>query len=129
MLVTTHYMDEAERCHRLAFIFGGSLLDVGTPDEIVARRDLDAAELEVSDATRATALLRARPEVDETAQYGHLLRVITRRRVDALALAREVLGEAGIEVRRARQARPTVEDAFVSMVRRDPRAVIGGAPC
>ena len=38
VLVTTHYMDEAERCHRLAFIFRGELLDVGTPDEIVARR-------------------------------------------------------------------------------------------
>ena len=37
MLVTTHYMDEAERCHRLAFIFRGELLDVGTPEEIVER--------------------------------------------------------------------------------------------
>ncbi len=121
VLVTTHYMDEAERCHRLAFIFGGRLLDVGTPEEIVARRELDAAELDVDDAVRAAEILRARPEVDETAQYGHVLRVVTRSRTDALALARAVLSEAGLAVRRARQASPTVEDAFVSMVRRDAR--------
>src|SRR4030095_10773336 len=39
VLVTTHYMDEAERCHRLAFIFNGQLLDTGTPEEVVSRRD------------------------------------------------------------------------------------------
>src|SRR5438093_105560 len=50
VLVTTHYMDEAERCHRLAFIFRGSVLDVGTPDEVVARRGLRCAELVVDAA-------------------------------------------------------------------------------
>ncbi len=40
VLLTTHYMDEAERCHRLAFIFRGTLLDVGTPEQIVERRHL-----------------------------------------------------------------------------------------
>ena len=50
-VLTTHYMDEAERCHRLAFIFGGSLLDVGTPDEIVA----------AARAPRGGARGRARP--------------------------------------------------------------------
>src|SRR5437660_1721839 len=49
VLVTTHYMDEAERCHRLAFIFRGSVLDVGTPEEVVARRGLRCAELVVED--------------------------------------------------------------------------------
>ncbi|MGH7438919.1 MAG: ABC transporter ATP-binding protein, partial [Polyangiaceae bacterium] len=39
-VMTTHYMDEAERCHRLAFIFRGEVLDVGTPDEVVNRRNL-----------------------------------------------------------------------------------------
>ena len=70
VLLTTHYMDEAERCHRLAFIFRGQLLDVGTPEQIVERRRLRVAELEVEDATRAAELLRARPEVDEIAHYG-----------------------------------------------------------
>src|SRR6185295_1137392 len=65
VLLTTHYMDEAERCHRLAFIFRGVVLDVGTPEEVVARRGLRAVELEVDRAPEAAALLRASPQVDE----------------------------------------------------------------
>jgi ABC-2 type transport system ATP-binding protein len=116
-------MDEAERCHRLAFIFGGSLLDVGTPDEIVERRGLRVAELDVDQAHEAAEGLRGLPEVEEVAHYGHALRVATRGGVDPVAFARERLAARGIAVRSAREARATVEDAFVAMVRSD-----GGDP-
>jgi ABC-2 type transport system ATP-binding protein len=122
VLLTTHYMDEAERCHRLAFIFSGSLLDTGTPDEVVERRGLRVAELDVEQATRAAAALRERPEVDEVAHYGHLLRVATRGGTDPVELATTVLGELDLEIKRARATRVTVEDAFVSMVRDEQRA-------
>ena len=112
VLVTTHYMDEAERCHRLAFIFQGRLLDVGRPDEIVARRGLRAAEIEVADGNAAAEVLRGCPEVEEVEPYGHVLRVLTRG-VDALALAAERVGP----LVRGQAARVSVEDAFVSMVR------------
>ena len=117
VLLTTHYMDEAERCHRLSFIFHGELLDVGTPDEIIARRRLSVAELSLDRATEAAELLRGRPEVDEVAHYGHLLRLATRDGTDAKELAERLLGEAGFLISQARSARVTVEDAFVSMVR------------
>ena len=79
MLLTTHYMDEAERCHRLAFIFRGSLLDVGTPDEIVARRQLRRRGAR----RRASRRCRRRrcalhPRSTRCAHFGHLLRVATR---------------------------------------------------
>ena len=119
VLLTTHYMDEAERCHRLAFIFRGELLDVGTPGEIVERRRLRVAELEVERATEAADALRKRVEVDEVAHYGKLLRVATRDLVDPEQVARDSLGSLGIEIRACREARVTVEDAFVSMVRDD----------
>jgi ABC-2 type transport system ATP-binding protein len=117
LFVTTHYMDEAERCHRLAFIFGGELLDVGTPEEIVQRRQLRVAELDVPRAHDAAALLRDVAQVEEVLHYGQLLRVATRGGVDPVALARDVLGPRGVDVRSARETRPTVEDAFVAMVR------------
>ena len=117
VLLTTHYMDEAERCHRLSFIFHGELLDVGTPDEIVERRHLSVAEFEVDRATEAAELLRGHPEVDEVAHYGHLLRLATRGQTDAKDLAERLLGAANFQVSQARRARVTVEDAFVSMVR------------
>ena len=119
VLVTTHYMDEAERCHRLAFIFRGSVLDVGTPEEVVARRGLRVAELSVDDAPAAAGKLRALREVDEVAHYGHTMRLATLGGVDPEELARRVLGGALLS---ARPARVTVEDAFVSMVRHEPHA-------
>ncbi len=118
-MMTTHYMDEAERCHRLAFIFRGELLDVGTPDEIVSRRRLRVAELDLERADEASAILRARDEVEEVAHYGHRIRLATRHGVDPIDLIRRVLGERGPLGEAPRETRPTVEDAFVAMVRAD----------
>jgi len=114
VLMTTHYMDEAERCHRLAFIFHGELLDTGTPEEIVARRNIEVVELEVDRATEAADLLRKQSEVDEVAHYGHVLRVATHG-VDPERVVRDAL--SGFAITDIRRGRATVEDAFVAMVR------------
>jgi ABC-2 type transport system ATP-binding protein len=119
VLLTTHYMDEAERCHRLAFIFAGSILDIGEPDEVVERRHLRVAELEVERAGEAADALRAAPQVDEVAHYGHEIRLATRDRADPAEVAHRVLDPLGIGFAGYREARVTVEDAFVSMVRRE----------
>jgi ABC-type multidrug transport system ATPase subunit len=122
-LLTTHYMDEAERCHRLAFIFRGELLDVGEPSEIVARRGLRVAELEVERAAHAASILRAEPNVEEVSHYGHSLRLAMRGGVDPVASARRVLETHGVGVTGGYETRVTVEDAFVSMVRAESAAV------
>jgi ABC-2 type transport system ATP-binding protein len=119
VLLTTHYMDEAARCHRLAFIFRGHVLDEGTPDDVVARRSLAAAEVDLPDgpaAQTATTQLEARDAVDGVEHYGHTLRVVVRAG-DPIALLAEVVPGAT-----ARPARVTVEDAFVSMVHAEERA-------
>lgn len=121
-VLTTHYMDEAERCHRLAFIFRGTLLDIGTPEEIVDRRALRVAELDVDNARVAASLLREYPEVEEVSHFGHLLRIAMRGTGDPESFARDHLSKENIKVRSGRQMRATVEDAFVSMVRADERA-------
>jgi ABC-2 type transport system ATP-binding protein len=121
VLVTTHYMDEAERCHRLAFIFRGTVLDVGTPEEVVARRGLRCAEVVADDAPRMASALRAMPEVDEVAHYGKMLRLAALRGADPLELAARAAREVGAHIEEARASRATVEDAFVSMVRHDAR--------
>ena len=119
VLLTTHYMDEAERCHRLAFIFRGQLLDVGTPEQIIERRALRALELETDSPREAAELLRQQPEVDEVAHYGHLLRLTTRGGIDPAAFTHALLQAHGITVRSSSPSRVSVEDAFVSMVRQD----------
>jgi ABC-2 type transport system ATP-binding protein len=127
ILVTTHYMDEAERCHRLAFIFRGAVLDEGTPGEVLERRRLRVAELQLQGSLRAAQLLRAHPAVDEVGHFGHLLRVATRDLEDPVALARELLAREDLTLDSAREVRPTIEDAFVSMVRDDARSTQNGA--
>jgi ABC-2 type transport system ATP-binding protein len=119
VLVTTHYMDEAERCHRLAFIFRGAVLDLGTPEEVVTRRALQVLELEVDDAARAAEILRANPQIEEVAPYGTLLRVAAPAAVPLDALCLKLLPEGGVTIRRVQPGRVSVEDAFVSMVRHD----------
>jgi ABC-2 type transport system ATP-binding protein len=119
VLLTTHYMDEAERCHRLAFIFGGTVHDLGTPDEITTRRKLKSVELEVSDASRAAEVLRSLHTVAEVEHYGHILRVVMHGAPNEKSFGPEALIAAGIRVDSVRRSRITVEDAFVAMVRAD----------
>jgi len=124
VIVTTHYMDEAERCHRLAFIFRGTLLDIGTPAEVIERRNIRVAVIATSDVARAVDLLISHPSVDEVAPFGDQLRVATLDAVDPIALAREVLRESP-GVRDAREIVPNVEDAFVAMVHSEARTGAG----
>jgi ABC-2 type transport system ATP-binding protein len=119
VLVTTHYMDEAERCHRLAFIFRGELLATGTPGEIVEQRKLHVIEVELERSVEAAALLRRTPGVEEVNHFGHLMRVALRGVDDAEQRVCGALGGAAIPWTRCQSMRPNVEDAFVSMVRED----------
>ncbi len=129
VLVTTHYMDEAERCHRLAFIFNGRLLSVGTPEEVVAARSLSVLEAEVAAPVRAADELRKLPETDEVMHLGHRIRIATRGVSDVETWVRARLEAAGIGLVSARVVRATVEDAFVSTVRAEDeqRAQLGRA--
>jgi ABC-2 type transport system ATP-binding protein len=123
VLVTTHYMDEAERCHRLAFIFRGQLLATGTPDEIVQARAISVVEIEVAPehAQAADEILHALPDLEEINHFGRVMRVALRRSADAGKHVRDALGQASIPLLRCEPIRADVEDAFVSMVREDER--------
>jgi ABC-2 type transport system ATP-binding protein len=129
VLVTTHYMDEAERCHRLAFIFRGELLTIGTPEEVVERRGLRVMEIEVEREPEVATYLRTLPEVDGVGHYGGRLRVALRGTNDPERLLRDALAAKGFSLRHCAEGRATVEDAFVSMVREEDstRAKAGAA--
>jgi len=106
VLVTTHYMDEAERFDRLAFVFRGKQLDVGTPAELIARAGLHVRELTSDHAAEHALRLHAQPGVVEAAVLGRSLRLVVRGDI-ATALLPE--GTPG---------RVTIEDAFVALARR-----------
>jgi ABC-2 type transport system ATP-binding protein len=110
IVVTTHYMDEAERCNRLAFIFDGSVLDEGRPDEIVERRHLQAIEVETDDPTGLREKLVDRDDIESAELFGGGLRVVAREK-DPAEIVKE-LSDA-----KTKPSRASVEDAFVSMTR------------
>lgn len=120
VMVTTHYMDEAERCHRLAFIFRGTLLDIGTPAEVIARREIRVGLVSTSNVAAAMDLLVSHPAVDEVAPFGDRLRLATLGGIDPVLLAQDLLGD-GPGVGDCREIVPNVEDAFVAMVHSEAR--------
>ncbi len=75
VLITTHYMDEAERCHRLAYIAYGKLLTHGTVDEVVGNERLTTWSVSGQDLSRLTEQLRQHPGVEQTVAFGNMLHV------------------------------------------------------
>jgi ABC-2 type transport system ATP-binding protein len=75
VLITTHYMDEAERCHRLAYIAYGKLLTHGAVDEVIANERLTTWSVSGEDLARLTHQLRDRPGVEQTVAFGNALHV------------------------------------------------------
>jgi ABC-2 type transport system ATP-binding protein len=115
VLVSTHYMDEAERCHRLAYILYGRLLATGTPDELLHLFPL--ATWEVSGASevlaRLTPRLHGREGISHVTAFGNTLHVTGEA---AAALARAIApfrDQAGL---RWREASATLEDVFIHLM-------------
>ena len=125
VIVTTHYMDEAERCNRLAFMFRGTILDIGTPSAVVERREIRVGVVETPAVADEVDALSRHPAVDEVAPFGDRIRLTTKHGVNPVALAHELL-DGGPGVSDAREIAPNVEDAFVAMVHEDERS--GAAP-
>jgi ABC-2 type transport system ATP-binding protein len=117
ILVSTHYMDEAERCHRLAILDHGRLVADGSPQEL--KQGLPGATLLVScDAPRkAQAALSGKDFVVGLAQIGAHLRVLTRNGNDAQAQVANALKEVGIQAK-VEPTEPNLEDVFVTATRK-----------
>lgn len=120
IFVTTHYMDEAEHCHTLAFIYGGRIVAQGSPDE-VKKTQMRGQVLEVdcSDPERAVLLLRQTGQFDEVALYGSLIHVITQDVETYRQEIRNRLERAGIAVHSVDWILPSLEDVFISRVRQN----------
>lgn len=118
VFVTTHYMDEAEHCHRLAFIQRGRLVALGSPEEIKAQKMRgQVLEIDCSGPEAAMGVLRSAGLVEEVSLYGASIHAVAQ---DAGALGdqiRQLLGAAGIEIRSMAVIAPSLEDVFISSAR------------
>jgi len=113
VLVSTHYMDEAERCHQLAYIASGRLLTTGTPAEVLARSGLATWRVEGDDLYALAEQLRGLPGVAQVVPFGNLLHVSGE---DADALAAATAGLRADPRWRWSPSEPGLEDVFIQLM-------------
>ena len=112
VLVSTHYMDEAERCHEIAYIAYGRLMARGTSSEIIAQSGLMAVVATGPGADRLAPLLRDAPGITAAAAFGTTLHVCS---TDEAALDRAIAPYRSNGISWNREA-PTLEDVFIHLM-------------
>jgi ABC-2 type transport system ATP-binding protein len=122
IFVSTHYMDEAEYCNRLALMYRGKVIALGTPAELKAGlTEHSLLNLDASDPLETMRALEGLEGVRDVAVFGGGLHV-TVDDVDATsARVRERLGAQGIEVRKLERIQPSMEDVFVALIESEER--------
>jgi ABC-2 type transport system ATP-binding protein len=123
VFVTTHYMDEAEHCHRLAFIQRGKIIAYGSPAEIKSEMMRgQVLEIAPSDAVEAVKVLRAAQEsgslpIEEVELYGSLVHVVMPDMKKYQRTIERELRQAGIRSEHADIIEPSLEDVFISAMK------------
>ncbi len=117
IVVSTHYMDEAEYCNEIALIDRGRLLALESPSTLKARNiGGDLLALECDDIGKAIRLLKGHPGVRDVAAFGNRLHIIVDRDKGASSAIANTLAQHTVLVKRLDQIEPTIDDIFVQMV-------------
>ncbi len=118
--VTTHYMDEAEYCSRLALIYQGRIIAIGTPSEL-KWKTLSQGVMEIicDPLIPALEFLKRERWVSEAAVFGDGLHVIGREGVDLEQEIRHLFQRQGIFIKRMGWIKPSLEDVFVSLIEKE----------
>lgn len=115
ILVSTHYMDEAERCHRLAILDHGVKVADGTPQELQATTGMHVIEVLADDPYAAQVAIDERPEIASVTQLGVRLRVlIPESHTNPIEIVQRALESRNVSGD-AQMATPTLEDVFVAV--------------
>ena len=117
VLVTTHYLDEAEHCHRIAIIHAGKLAALGTASSLKDRfSDRPIVEIHASDPVAASTALERLPQVEKTSLFGTAVHAVLRAGVTDLTPLSEALVRNGQTVTSAARVTPSLEDVFLDVV-------------
>lgn len=117
ILVSTPYMDEAERCNRVAFLSRGRLLRIGTPAELKAAYPHELLEVHARPLEEAAARTREVPGVLDIQTFGETLHLVVEEAQTAQDAVRSTLQRAGLHLLRLRPIAPTMEDVFMALLR------------
>jgi ABC-2 type transport system ATP-binding protein len=118
ILVTTHYMEEAEFCDRLVLIYQGRIIAQGTPGELKGGVKESILALYPDNLDGAIDLIKQLPQVGEAAVFGDGLHVATTRPEETEPAIQETLAAHHIACGRIERVPPSLEDAFISLVQR-----------
>jgi ABC-2 type transport system ATP-binding protein len=119
VLVTTHYLDEAERCDRVAIIHAGKLAALGTTSELKTTfADRPILEVRSAEPVRAMTLLDRLPAVESTSLFGTAVHAVLRHRSTATEEIQAALTTAGVPVTSLVPVVPSLEDVFLDVVDR-----------
>jgi ABC-2 type transport system ATP-binding protein len=110
IFLTTHYMDEAEHCDRIAIIDRGRLIALDTPEALKASVGKDRVQLQVDDGDAAIAALRAQFGLEATIAEGHVTVAVE----GGEAFVPRLFAELGVPIRGVSVARPSLDDVFMS---------------
>jgi ABC-2 type transport system ATP-binding protein len=125
IFVTTHYMDEAEYCHRIALMYGGRVIALGSPAEMKqAFGERHLLMLETSDLLGAMHALEGRKGIVDVAVFGSGLHVKVDQEAPAIEEIRSALAGAGIKISELEPIPPSMEDVFVGLIEEQERAVV-----
>jgi ABC-2 type transport system ATP-binding protein len=125
ILVSTHYMEEAEHCNRLVLMNRGRVIALDTPEDLRGRMTEPILELRTSNAPEAVEALRGSAGVLEAALFGRALHVVVEDEDLARASMPPLLGARGVSLEGMERVPPSLEDVFVSLVRKEGGAVEG----
>ena len=118
VLVTTHYLDEAEYCNRLCLISQARIIAEGTPEHVRGLAKGGALSIACSPLNKCLSALLSRPDLGETSIYGGSLRLVTDNPDRSRAALPDLLAKAGASFESITLDRPTLEDVFVQLVRK-----------
>jgi ABC-2 type transport system ATP-binding protein len=116
ILVTTHYLEEAEQCNRLGLMVAGELVAEGAPSAIKDEQHGHVLELNVTEPQRATDLLKTKFDRWRISLFGERLHAIIDDYDAGRQAVKQALADGGIQVLREREARFTLEDVFIRVV-------------
>jgi len=123
IFVSTHYMDEAEYCHRLALMDRGRIIALGTPAELKASLESHhLLQLEVSDVLGSMKALEGMAGISDVAVFGGGLHVTVASEASAIPQIRSELEKTGITVSMIEPIQPSMEDVFVARIEEEARA-------
>lgn len=115
ILITTPYMDEAQKCHQVGFLYEGRMLSFEPPQSLIQEMEEEILELLTDDA-RARELLRGLPGLKNIYPYGEALHLIFEPGKGEEEKTKEFLEKQGIRARSLKRIRPSFEDVFLALV-------------